>query len=94
VRGRSRPLTLTARPRCELDGGRWACVPTARLRRSIEPGPPQRPWGAPPGLAVLDPRPRTATPRTHRPPRWHRQVPARTPLPPAKLSQQSHRRPA
>jgi hypothetical protein len=91
----SRPVTLTVGPRCELDGGHWACVIHRRgfatrpsLDRHTRLGEHRLVWMC---WAHGPEQPR------HRPadhPDGHRRAPARTPLPSAKVTQQRHRRPA
>jgi hypothetical protein len=44
--------------------------PPPRLCHATKPGPSHPPRRAPPGLALLGPRPRTTRPRTRTPPRW------------------------
>jgi hypothetical protein len=91
----SRPVTLTVGPRCELERGHWACVTHRRgfaTRASLDHhthlGEHRLVWMC---WAHGPEQPRHG-PADH--PDGHGQAPARTPLPPAKVTQQSDRRPA
>jgi len=91
----SRPGTLPVGPLCELERGHWACVShrrTFRTRRSLDRhtrlGEHRLVWLC----WAHGPEQPTPGPAGH--PRGDRRAPDRTQLPPAKLSQQGHRRSA
>jgi hypothetical protein len=91
----SRPGTLPVGPLCELERGHWACLShrrTFRTHRSLDRhtrlGQHRLVWLC----WAHGPEQPTPGPAGH--PRGDRQPPDRTQLPPAKLSQQGHRRSA
>jgi hypothetical protein len=92
---RSRPVTLAVGPLCELDRGHWACLThrrgfatPANLDRHTRLGEHRLVWMC----WAHGPEQPGHGPEGH--PDGDRQVPARAPLPPAKVTQQRHRWPA
>jgi hypothetical protein len=91
----SGPVTLTVGPLCELDRGHWACLSHRRnfhthrsLDRHMRLGQHRLVWLC----WAHGPEQPSLEPAGH--PGGDRQAPGRTPLSPAKVNQQAHRRSA